>query len=232
MWWIVHCCGGITLNSVIGLSLFLIVNPSVNSTSCTSSLIVGDAYCMVPLYPAIYYNKFTWEAIGCWSNSNPASAILVDDSYVNTTMIVKICVQYCSAEEYVYFGVQNSTECLCGFEISINSAEVASSMCSTVCPGNTAEKCGGSTVVSLLGPTNNTLSFEYSDVGCYSDSSTASTLTNASLLGQSNNSIEACATFCLPTYSFFGVEGGSDCWCGDSIGSHAISLNESSRSIN
>ena len=220
-------CGNVTLNAGIGLSLFSIANPSVDPDDCTSSLIVGDTYCVAPLRPSADNDSFTWGALGCWSNSNPASAVLLDDSYVNTTMTVEMCAQYCSAEDFIYFGVQNSSECLCGFEISINSGQVASSMCSTVCLGDSTEKCGGLTAVSLFGPTNDTLSFEYNDFGCYSDDATARTLADARLLGQSNNSIEACAAFCLPTYSFFGVEGGSDCWCGDSIGSHAVFLDES-----
>jgi hypothetical protein len=40
------------------------------------------------------------------------------------------------------------------------------------------------------------------------------------------------ALFCLPTYSFFGVENGQDCWCGNSINSKAQTLPDSSCNTN
>jgi hypothetical protein len=34
--------------------------------------------------------------------------------------------------------------------------------------------------------------------------------------------VEICASFCLPTYTLFGLEYGGECWCGDSFGTGAV----------
>jgi hypothetical protein len=146
-------------------------------------------------------------------------------------MTVEECAQFCFQGDYSFFSLQNSDQCFCDFEIGINSVQVSSSQCNMVCADDSSEICGGSSVVSLFGgPT--TLFFQYSDQGCFSYSSSIRALSGTSLLGNSDNSVEACAAFCLPTYSLFGVENGQDCWCGNSINSQAQTLPEISCNTN
>lgn len=235
-WWTVAAgdtCGNITLNSGVSLDLFALANPSINEDNCTTSLIVGDAYCVAPLRPGFNDSAGTWTSFGCWTNPDPSSAVLLDDRYNDTiSMTVDSCAQYCMQRDWAFFGLSDSDECSCGTEISINSVQVSASQCNMVCAGNSSETCGGSVGMSLYGPPGS-LAFQYSDLGCYSDNSTIGhTLSGTSLLGQSNNSVAACASFCLPTYTYFGVEQGSDCWCGNSIAAQATILPTSSCNTN
>jgi hypothetical protein len=212
-------CGNITLNAGISLTLFSVADPSINTSDCSSSLIVGDAYCVAPLPPIGISTEYTWNAFGCWSNADPASAVLKRATFTNTAaMTIEECAQFRFQGDYSFFGLPNSDQCSCDFELGINYVQVSSSQCNMVYAGDSSEICGGSSVVSLFGgPT--TLFFQYGDQGCFSDSASIRALSGTSLLGNSGNSVEAYAAFCLPTYSFFGVENGQDCWCGNSIGS-------------
>jgi len=204
-------CGNITTNAGISLSLFAIVSPSINTNNCTTSLVVGDAYCVTPLPPSENSTPITWNSFGCWSNADPSSAVLAGSNFTNGTgTTVEACADYCTQSDYAFFGLQNSDQCYCASEIGINSAQVAGSQCNLVCAGNSSETCCGSNTTSLFGIASS-LFFQFSDLGCYLDSSTAHMLSGASLLRQSNNTVEACAAFCLPTYSLFGVENGNDC---------------------
>lgn len=225
-------CGSITVNAGLTLSLFAIVNPSIDANNCTTSLIVGNTYCVAPLRPSDDSSPLTWSDFGCWSNADPSSAVLTGDEYTNaTSMSVELCANYCSLGDYAFFGLEASDTCTCGSEVGINSVQISSTQCDLACAGNSSEICGGSATTSVFGIVPS-LSFQFSDLGCFSDSPTTQALSGSSLLGQSNNSIEACADFCLPTYSFFGVENGQDCWCGDSISTQAQTLEDTSCNAN
>jgi hypothetical protein len=186
-------CGNITLNAGISLTLFSVANPSINTPDCSSSIIVGDAYCVVPLPPIGILTEYTWNAFGCWSNADPASAVLKRANFTDTAaMNIEEYAQSCFQGDYSFFGLQNSDQCSCDFELAIDSVQVSSSQCNMVCAGDSSETCDGSNVVSLFGG-RTTLFFQYSDQGCFSDSASILALSGTSLLGNSDNSVEACA---------------------------------------
>lgn len=75
-----------------------------------------------------------------------------------------------------------------------------------------------------------TVIFDYTAAGCYGDSSSGGggVLSSKSRLGFAGNTVESCAQFCLPLYGMFGVEGGTDCWCGRKVADGAVEVDHAS----
>ena len=231
-WYVVQAgddCGFITANNAIVLSLFADANPSINSTNCDASLQVGQAYCVAPVIPTSFAPSYQWQPLGCWNNTDPYTAVLVDSFFNDTAaMTVEECATTCIDEDYPFFGLSGSSTCVCGFEVAINSVQLASGLCSQACAGNSTEVCGGANgATSLFGISGLPIAFQYSDLGCFADSSSSRALLGSrSLLGQGNTTVDTCASYCLPAYPYFGLENGSDCWCGTMLNSAVAQLNE------
>lgn len=227
-------CANLTLNYAIPLNLFSVANPSVNVSDCTASLIAGDSYCVAPLRPGTATISYTWEPLGCWNNTDPSSSVLTETGFSNqTSMTVERCGNACIEANYPFFGLSGE-DCVCGSQVAINSVQVDSGQCMLACPGNSSESCGGSNgITELYGPPGEPLSFHYADLGCYPDSSTQRALGGGtSLLAQTNNTVQGCASYCLPKYPYFGVEDGGDCWCGETFNSALTVLDPKSCNTN
>ena len=213
-------CGSITNNNDITLNLFTIANPSVKPFNCTLSLQIGDTYCVAPLPPPDGTLSTPWQSNGCWANNDPSSSVLIEESFTdNSTMTVEECAAYCIQTDYAFFGIEQSTTCLCGSSVAVNSAQLAATACNTPCLGNKKEMCGGPNGgTSLFGPQGVSLVYDYVYSGCYSDSATERTLAGGkNYTSSTTNTVEACATFCLPQYAYFGLDGGNSCWCSSTM---------------
>lgn len=228
-------CATLTVTYSIGLDLLTRLNPSIDGEECTGSLVTGNAYCVSPVsavgLSSSPYEDIPHRSFGCWYNADPSSDVLTESSYTNTTnMSVEICASKCLGDDTAFFALKGSNQCMCGSKITINSAQVASSKCDVACVGDSMQTCGGADgPTSLWAVSNRTsLSYEYADLGCYADSTSLRALIGGiSRPALTNNTVAVCSDLCLPTYPYFGVENGSDCWCGTGPNTAAETLSGS-----
>ncbi|KAK6906807.1 hypothetical protein I203_100794 [Kwoniella mangroviensis CBS 8507] len=132
-----------------------------------------------------------WHNIACLKE---ITALTGGVSYTDSSMTVESCQQSCLAAGYQFAGTGQvgAWNCVCGNAIR-PSASVYPGMCSTPCPGNSAQQCGGSYIFNIWyaanGTTQNTTTLadgtQY--VGCYNNPGTAS----AGLLGASTYNFQS-----------------------------------------
>lgn len=58
---------------------------------------------------------------------------------------IEHCINFCTAEGYVFAGVQNGPQCFCGnmFPKDPPHPKVSEDDCNTPCRGNPSQMCGG-----------------------------------------------------------------------------------------
>ncbi|WVQ70514.1 hypothetical protein IAR50_000033 [Cryptococcus sp. DSM 104548] len=169
-----------------------------------------------------------WHNIACLYD---ISSLTGGVSYTDSSMTQESCQSTCLTAGYQYAatGQQGSTwNCKCGTGIS-PTAQVKPGMCTVACPGNSAEKCGGSYLFNIYYAPNGTTSASSnvtrSDgskyLGCYSNPSP----TTAGLLGQStynfssnSMSTEVCIQACAAAGSKWAATNSQkNCFCGTSL---------------
>jgi hypothetical protein len=156
---------------------------------------------------------FTRE--GCYADNNAGQRLLNGASYADDSMTVEHCAAFCA--KYQYFGVEYGRECYCGNTLA--SSPVSDSDCSFACAGDSAETCGAGNRLdgyinnAYVAPKVATLSAPY--LGCFVDPPQGARTLPDDLLGADNMTAQVCAQHCA-AYSYFGVEYGRECWCGNS----------------
>ncbi|ORY35656.1 glycosyl hydrolase family 71-domain-containing protein [Naematelia encephala] len=91
-----------------------------------------------------------WTSLGC-STDGSSRALKgyhsVDASYNSVTA----CLATCKSNGFIYAGVESGSECYCGNALvnSLGTKTSDQTKCSAQCPGNVAEKCGGTWVMNL-----------------------------------------------------------------------------------
>ncbi|GAB1311342.1 WSC domain-containing protein [Madurella fahalii] len=151
---------------------------------------------------------------GCFVGSANGNRALSGASYYSDdAMTVESCAAFCS--KFKYFGLEYGSQCYCG---DAHSAQAApDSDCSFPCSGNSAQKCGAGDRLDLytnnlyIAPAPATLEEPY--LGCFVDQGARALPDN--LLGADDMTAQKCAEHCA-NYSYFGVEYGRECWCGNS----------------
>merc|ERR1712018_474072 len=53
------------------------------------------------------------------------------------------CQQYCTGQNFIYSGVQYTSQCFCGNDNPADTSKAPASECNAVCPGDSTKKCGG-----------------------------------------------------------------------------------------
>jgi len=161
---------------------------------------------------------FRTGKVGCYSdNQNQLRDLVIGSS--SSTMSIELCAQLCVG--YQYFGVQFGDQCFCG---NIYGTQGASNNCSMKCQSNATEICGGTNSNSVYSfpagtsyATSSSALFSAQYIGCFADISSnrdLSTFAGANSL----MTVETCAHLCT-SYSYFGVQYGQECWCGNRYGS-------------
>ncbi|KAK8850320.1 hypothetical protein IAR55_004237 [Kwoniella newhampshirensis] len=139
----------------------------------------------------VYPTDPGWHNVGCMKE---ATAITGGVSYTDSAMTVESCTATCLASGYHFAatGQIGAWNCVCGTAMNPN-AGVYPGMCTTKCPGNSTEDCGGSYIFNVWYAPNGTIPDEttLSDgsqyVGCYNNPSTASN----GLLGQATYNFQS-----------------------------------------
>lgn len=148
--------------------------------------------------------------LGCFVDQGPRT--LPDNLLGDNALTAEKCAAHCS--DYKYFGVEYGRECWCGN--SQPQTIAAESECSFACAGDDAQLCGAGNRINVWGPlpTPPTIGeFEYA--GCFTDDNDDRSLTGRVSYDPAMTP-EKCAAFCS-AYSYFGLEFGSQCYCGTTL---------------
>lgn len=163
--------------------------------------------------PAVEPSIDDYDYEGCFSDS-PAARVLSGPSLEADDLTVEACSTYCNGT--TYFGVEYARECYCGDILSLSAEERPESDCAFRCSGNKTQLCGGSSRLNLYvkHATPNIQGWMYE--GCTSDTVADRVLIAAAMTDTTNMSYATCASFCSG-YVYFGVEYGTECYCGNNI---------------
>ncbi|KAK4117256.1 WSC-domain-containing protein [Canariomyces notabilis] len=150
---------------------------------------------------------------GCFVDNVDGKRALPGASYSSdNSMTIGSCATFCS--KFKYFGLEYGIECYCGDSFPTQPA--ADSDCSFPCSGDSTQTCGAGNRLNVytnylyVEPTPATLNVPY--VGCFVDEGARALPDN--LLGADDMTAQKCAEHCTG-YSYFGVEYGRECWCGN-----------------
>ena len=156
--------------------------------------------------------------LGCFVDN--AARALPENIVSQDGMTAANCAINCAG--YAYFGTQWGRECYCGNTAPVDQA--AESDCNMPCDGDAKEMCGAGMRLSVYGPVgttptdppaesgNPTTVGDFTYEGCYADSIALRLLTGSTTTTD-DNTLASCAATCAG-YNYFGVEYGTQCFCG------------------
>lgn len=178
---------------------------------------------------------------GCWKENNPGRQLKVQLYGNDPKNTVEKCINGCAAQSYAFAGVQYVSECWCGNMSPIQRSNETD--CNYACSGNVNETCGGNgyfhdgSYISLFtnglgsnrsapapGPSNRPVTVQsvgnYKYSGCYTEATNGRALSDKGIATGDMN-IENCAGNCTG-YNYWGVEYGSECYCGNTVAAGSI----------
>ncbi|KAK0732550.1 WSC domain-containing protein [Apiosordaria backusii] len=185
------------------------------STSTTSSEPATSSPTSVPTIDGFEYQ-------GCYTDNVP-QRVLGGKVVVDGAMTLEKCASSCKDSGYALFGVQYSSECFCGTSLDAASVQVPDTECGMACSGDQSQKCGDGNRLSLYADptleqseaTNLASIGEFTYRSCWTDD-----LGNRSLTAVEHRTddmtVAKCADICQD-YTFFGLEYGRECYCGDEL---------------
>ncbi|KAK3327788.1 WSC domain-containing protein [Cercophora scortea] len=185
-----------------------------------------------------------FKYLGCYQDSTSNRIQTTQGNFVNNTN--GLCQQFAVTSKAAFAGTEYTTECWVGRNIPAASRKVDDYLCNTyICPGDSSQFCGGfGSYVAMwydttgYFPANNSLSAafmppgnkatvgNYAYAGCRTDSTASRTLTGKTVGASNANSVESCAAACSG-FTYFGVEWGVECYCGNTVSTYAAVAVES-----
>nr|BAJ93836.1 predicted protein [Hordeum vulgare subsp. vulgare] len=152
-------------------------------------------------------SRYTGEYMGCYVDK-PARDF--NESSLYTTQTVDYCVIACGINGFSYAAIQNGNECRCGKSYGSYGR---SNICTTRCPGNSNEFCGGPWANSVYAVYDKSTQY----MGCYFDSSDRDLpiYYGESTTRTPANCIAGCKSL---NYQYAGLQNYKECWCGNSFG--------------
>ncbi|KAK3325106.1 WSC domain-containing protein [Apodospora peruviana] len=182
-----------------------------------------------------------WAHVGCYTDAEDRT--LPDKSTTDPgSMTSQECATFCAADGYAFAGVEYGQECWCGS--ALNSAATVSTGCDHICDGDASARCGGGwnlDVYSKLPVTTPTLTtsspppgdptpapgaavYGWTYQGCFSDQVEDRTLDGVTR-EHPNMTITQCSILCEDEgEELFGVEYGTQCYCGSELFAGAQAL--------
>lgn len=130
----------------------------VTSSSSTSPTSVSSTATTISAPTTSHTTITTWTSLGCYvdvtTSRTLANQIILPNQ--DTTMTVELCQQTCRSSGYIFAGLEYAHQCWCANSILNNGP--ATSGCTSPCPGNTAEMCGGSDRINVYSISDDTTS--------------------------------------------------------------------------
>jgi len=173
--------------------------------------------------PATIPDGFEYK--GCYTDNVP-QRVLSGKTIADDAMTLTKCATTCSASGYTWFGVEYGSQCYCGTGLDTASTKVSEGECDMKCTGDDSAKCGGPNRLNVYHATTGTAvgsnletvgEFRYAS--CWTDDVNDRSLTAVDWRTD-DMTIEKCADKC-EEYSYFGLEFGRECYCGDELGGEA-----------
>ncbi|KAI9776670.1 MAG: hypothetical protein M1835_005454, partial [Candelina submexicana] len=193
-----------------------------------------------PTGPIVVAAVAGFLSMGCYTEGTNSRALSVQQPGGNTNTI-ESCAAACLA--YSYFGTEYGAECYCGNALSAGSIPATDNGCSMTCAGNSSEYCGGGNRLNMYRKSSTTSTTggssasatptphgpaivqtigAYTFQGCYSEATNTRALSDK-YLGSATMTLDLCATTCAG-YTYFGVEYGQECYCGNTLGAGSASV--------
>ncbi|KAJ3072470.1 hypothetical protein HDU98_003546 [Podochytrium sp. JEL0797] len=222
------------LSSISSPTLPTTVVQSTPSVATTSTQVV-------PYNPTVP----NWSYLGCFTDSLSVRTVAIQQWNL-PSLTVEICLAACISGGFQYGGVEYGSECYCGYSLP---TAASSNACSMTCQGNAAELCGGPSAISVYGPAVSSLQSStgasqssvtvfptstpalpinptvpnWSYIGCFTDSLAMRTIPTQQW-NLASLTVEICLTACVSGgFKYGGVEFGSQCFCGNSSPTAALS---------
>ncbi|KAF8437730.1 WSC domain-containing protein [Terfezia claveryi] len=185
--------------------------------------------------PTFANGSSIYRYLGCYKDSTANR--IEPNNFVNQASNENgLCQTTCHQKNWVFAGTEYKWECWCGDFIPDNNLLVDNSFCDLQCSGDTTQVCGGTNgyasfyydaarydpvtkafdgVVGKGTPhiVQSTKNFTYQ--GCYSEATGGRALTGKSI-SSVNVNVQFCADYC-EAYTYFGVEYGRECYCGNTL---------------
>jgi hypothetical protein len=167
---------------------------------------------------------------GCYQDNYPNSRVLSGASTSSQSMTVNHCVSFCAKSGFTIAGVENGNECYCGNTLQTDGSTygIQSGSCTYECAGDNSQLCGGGNHVDVYSadavlitskPIAIPLTAADANGGCASDyapgNNNVRTLDGAST-SSNDMTVAKCEAFC-DGYTYYGVEYGTECYCGNKI---------------
>ncbi|KAG9197338.1 hypothetical protein G6514_001861 [Epicoccum nigrum] len=211
------CGGGMRLNVYQ-------VDPPSAATAVSSSAAASTT--PTPTTPSIVVAGYGYQ--GCYTDNVP-QRVLSGKNTADAAMTLEKCAAFCSKSGYSWFGVEYSSECYCGTILDPLSVPSREGACNAQCSGDASQKCGGANLLNvyknaaLAAPTPQSSAslngFKYKS--CWTDD-----VNDRSLKGMDyrvdDMTTKKCADKCTD-YAYFGIEYGSECYCGATLSGKAAS---------
>jgi len=222
------------------ISIFMMVNPSLGTdiTACSSLLVTGHAYCAVPHHawdvptPTSTSTATTTPSAtatpvlyGCYSHTATSpltGGVQNSDIQDANLMTLSFCANHCQQAGFTLFGLENGSSCFCGNSLS-SGTKPTYPPCAVSCPGDSAQKCGGSSSTSLWGldplPPAVGAADQPSGALTYRDcrpnaGTTGYSFTGATLISATAMTPQLCGNFCKSRgFMLVAVQNGSECRC-------------------
>lgn len=174
------------------------------------NIYINNAY-VAPSIAAI--EGYTYK--GC--RTEPAvGRALPDRVYGDDSLTPSTCASLCSADGFIYAGLEFGRECWCSNTL-YGGEWVDDSECSMLCGGDKGSFCGAGGRLTVYGPETLTIAEvpNRSYIGCVVDDAG-----NRALSGRREVKEDMTAALCssiCTDYAYFGVEFGNECYCSNSF---------------
>ncbi|PMD40623.1 WSC-domain-containing protein [Hyaloscypha variabilis F] len=231
-------CGGNGVGSDAGGSYI--------SLFADSSRFNGTVVSTAPSGPFVNPGVDGYVSMGCYTEGTNGRALV--QGYDPSQQTVKMCVNTCATNNYIYAGLEYGGECWCGNSFGAGAVPTASSDCSMTCNDNATEYCGAGNRLNVYSKngsyTSSTTLSTSSITGTGTGLTTAPTATTGPQIQQTigNWAFQGCWTesttgralssntyaadsmtleSCASfcsAFSMFGVEYGRECYCGNALG--------------
>ena len=164
-----------------------------------------------------------WAEIGCIKDT--ASMLTGGYSFYDTGLSVTSCTTACTKSGYNYAAIgmrDGRWDCQCGTGIE-DDAAVYPGMCTSACPGNSAQKCGAASVHSVYyAPSGTTVNgtipnnTDSSYTGCYNPAGSSSLSSKITFqFTDTSLTTEGCLQICANKNATWGAtSAGKNCMCG------------------
>ncbi|KAL0953189.1 hypothetical protein HGRIS_004443 [Hohenbuehelia grisea] len=164
-----------------------------------------------------------FKSLGCYTDTNDART-LAALSFNNAIMTPEVCIAQCSSRGYAFAGVEFANQCYCDHALQNPGKAVAASECNFACVGNRLQICGGRNRISVyrndLVPAPRLIQAPSTGVeylGCYTDTSSARTLTSQIPVA-GGVTPASCAAACRARGDkYSGVQYMFECHCGNTV---------------